>query len=227
MKRTIFALGFCLLITCVAIGTAQAYIVNTGPGPDSINNAAFISALPGQLHGVAGQFTLSQPAIITGVMGWLVVQFGGDVLVTIRFDGGELPGGIKYSNIFSAPQSPVFTVVDGTTYLQGPPWDPADIWTGPVGLSWYLGPGTYWVGFESISESDFGGYVSQPSTLDPLGNEAYMIGDDTSYGGLFADAFNMGVMIDGSLVAIPLPGSLLLLGSGLLSLAGWRRFRKS
>jgi hypothetical protein len=224
MKRIIFSLWFCLLITCFSLSTVHAYIVDTGPGPDSLDQAYYLDAAA-SLHGIAAQFNLPQYATITGIMGWLVVQKGGELLVTIRADADGLPGDIVASNVFPAPQSSVFYTIGDTQYLQAPPWDPAEIWTGPVGLSWYMGPGTYWVGFESIPGSDFGAYVTHPSVLDPLGNEAYMIGGDTAYGGLFADDFNMGVRIDGT--TVPLPGSVLLLGSGLLGLAGWRRFRKS
>jgi hypothetical protein len=59
-----------------------------------------------------------------------------------------------------------------------------------------------------------------PPSSQPLENEARTIS------GVWTadDSLKFGVRIDG--VEVPLPGAFWLLGSGLLGLAGWRRFMK-
>jgi hypothetical protein len=78
------------------------------------------------------------------------------------------------------------------------------------------------VAFE-VPDPGFTGYMYSPS-LKPLLNEASANQWWPNY--YEADANNIGVRIDGG-APVPLPPTVLLLGSGLLGLVGWRRFRKA
>jgi len=64
---------------------------------------------------------------------------------------------------------------------------------------------------------------SSGSTLDLNGYWLYVFNSGDYFP--LADGLYNDIMVTGS--PVPLPGSLLLLGSGLLGLAGWRRFRRS
>ncbi len=84
-------------------------------------------------------------------------------------------------------------------------------------LSVVLGAGTYWLelsnGYASGGNDIFWGVNKGPSeafTTDPF-----------SGGSIYSEAFT----VFGNPAPVPVPPSALLLGSGLLGLAGWRRLR--
>jgi hypothetical protein len=88
-----------------------------------------------------------------------------------------------------------------------------------TGLSPALPAMAQTVGFTSVSAREYAGIVSQPDAGN--GYELVVEFNDNGYGG------STWYEVKLEYTAVPLPPSVLLLGSGLLGLAGWRRFRKS
>lgn len=72
--------------------------------------------------------------------------------------------------------------------------------------------------------SEFGNvtFTTANSSLFHAGENIILISDANTGGGPSGGAFFVNV----SYAPVPVPGTLLLLGSGLLGLSGWRRFRK-
>jgi hypothetical protein len=99
------------------------------------------------------------------------------------------------------------------------------------GLNVNLGPGTYWLNVSPMGSGSMwwrnattsgANAIGQP----PAGNYSFFYVPDPDFNIIFqamTSEFSMGV---GEGSQVPLPPSAILLGSGLLGLAGWRRFRK-
>jgi hypothetical protein len=158
---------------------------------------------------LAGEFTLGQAYTVTDVVGWMHEWTAGNMTVAIYGDGGAVPDTSSelYSHTFYADLS---TTGD-------------DAWVGAEGVSWNLGPGTFWAAFEVRTGSTwFGMPMSAPSPLD---NYAY-----TSAGVWTNDPdIDLGLRIFGDRlqpVVIPAPGALLLGGLGL-GVVGWLRRRRT
>ena len=201
MKKIIlFCALSCLLLTHAA---SAALIIDTGQPPGS--GGAVLD--PSQW--LAGEFTLSQAYRITDVLGWMHEWTVGDMTVAIYSDGAAVPD--SSSELYSQ------------TFYADLPVTGQDAWAGAVGVSWDLGPGTYWAAFEVRTGSTwFGMPMSAPS---PLGNYAY-----TSAGAWTnAPDVDLGFRIFGDRlqpVVIPAPGAILLGGLGL-GVVGWLRKRRS
>ncbi len=120
-------------------------------------------------------------------------------IAILKGDGsGGLPGTTVFSQSFNSP-------------LQTPSWQ------GLTGLNSYLSAGTYWVAFEAPSDSTFLGYMDR-NPPNPMNNYAM---DGGPSGWEFNSAIKICVEVEGNVV--PLPGTLLLLGSGLAGLGFMRR----
>jgi hypothetical protein len=211
MKNKKYWMILILAITLVLATTTGgwAYLVDTGPSPNqaynggwlySTNNGTFIA-----FTYYAAEFTLDQDSTITSIEGSMSVGTPGSLRVVIYDDGGDIPGTSLYHKDFSLLTK-----------------DSAPTWHGTSELNWTLSSGTYWVAFEVPNPGFWAWMWTHP--LKPLGNEAYWNNWGTGYAS--NDSFDMGVRIDGGAL-VPLPPTVLLLGSGLLGLVGWRRFRKA
>src|SRR3982751_6785747 len=116
-----------VLLVCLIPASLRAdpiTIVNTGPGPSTLPGFSL-----GGLQWVAVQFPVTAPAVITVAQGWMIVQRGCLLDLSLYRDGGEIPGDLLFRNTGR---------VDSGN---------AD-WRGLSTLAWPVTPGTYWIGFE-------------------------------------------------------------------------------
>ena len=156
---------------------------------------------------LAGEFNTGAHISVTRVEGYIWQLTGGQgvVKVVIYTDGGEVPGTVVGSQNFEI-NAPGNTIA----------WFGVDL-ASPLAVA----PHTeYWVAFEVRVNSPFNGAMLG-SAPNHLGNEA-IYSDGFGYNP--RDEIDIGVRIYGA--SVPLPGPVWLLGSGLLGLVGWRRFRK-
>lgn len=113
---------------------SAAIIVDTGPSGAPNNNGGYFGFANGgssiNPFELAASFTLASSYVITSVE-----FFGagiGPLNASIRADG-PTPGAVLYSTSFNP-----YSSANGER-----------VFTGPTSLKWALGPGTYFVGFES------------------------------------------------------------------------------
>lgn len=200
MKRFIMicALG-CMLLTHAV---SAALIVDTGEPPDADSGWTLDFG-----QNLAGEFTLGQAYTVTDVVGWMFEVVAGDMTVAIYGDVGDVPDTSSelYSQTFNAD------IPDGTL----------NAWVGAEGVSWDLGPGTYWAAFEVRAGNTW--FAMPDPAPSPLDNYAYTSdGVWTNSPGL---NFGLRVFGDRSFI-IPEPGALLLGGIGL-GIVGWLRRRRT
>ena len=91
---------------------------------------------------------------------------------------------------------------------------------GPSNLNLTLAPDTYWVSFRRNTGSSFYGDMKTGAPR-PLLHEAIF---STDYSTWAPNSLELGYYIEGN--PVPLPPSMILLGSGLLGLGLWGRRRK-
>jgi hypothetical protein len=203
-----------LLIVYVALfllqsGTAPgAMILDTGTND---NNGLYLLY---DEQWVAGKFTTNQAWNVGAMEGYIRTINAGNVDVVIY----------AYNGTGTTPEgSPLIS----KTFTSQPAGFKG--WQGTTGFAGALAAGDYWIAFQVSDDSTFQGAIGDwVSVPNPLSSEAY-----TSNGvWLLASEYNLdgrplylGVRIEESLV--PVPGALWLLGSGLVGLVGWRKFRKA
>jgi len=196
MRKLLTILSVLALCLAMAGGAWATLILDTGPNPNQP------SYLIDYTLWYAGQFTTNQTWNILAMQGYIYTGTAGELEAAIFTDNGTfVPDMLLFSNDFMSQPA-------GTT-----------AWQGTSGPS-VLPAGTYWIAFTAPSGSTFlggiGGANNAPPT--PMAYEAYGNGLLEWLPGMI----NLGAMID----AVPLPGAVWLLASGILGLAGLRRFRK-
>jgi len=118
----------CIVLLVSASLSAGRFIVNTGPGPETLPGFSL-----GGLQWVAVEFEVTEPATITRIDAWMLVSRAGSLDLSLYSDGGEVPGEVLF-------RSSGF-VNSGSAG-----------WRGLSSLNWTVEPGTYWIGFEPRSD---------------------------------------------------------------------------
>jgi hypothetical protein len=203
MKKYLIFLSLIVVILTVPLHARADYIVDTGtPSGD----------LAWALHSdqwLAAEFSLGMAYTLTDIEGYMLDNIG-QLTVAIYGDGGEVPdtGNEFYSQSFTVPG-------DSQT-----PYD----WYGLSGLSWSLLTGTYWVAFEVRAGDTYNGGMREDPP-NPLADEAAKTSGPNYFE---CDGLYLGIKIQGTPGApVPEPATMLLFGSGLAGLFGFRRkFRK-
>jgi hypothetical protein len=192
-----------LLVASIWAGPAGALnIVDTGTPTGELN-----CILGGDTNQqFAGEFTLSQPWLVTKIEGWMREHTDGLVDVVIYKDDNSdtnIPGTEIFSTSFNIPVSSLYG------------------WFGPSNLNLTLAPDTYWVGFRKSTGSSFYGVMQNDAPL-PLVPEALFRNDLSNW---ISQTNGLGYYIEGN--PVPLPPSVFLLATGFLGLGllGRRRRR--
>jgi len=188
-------------MTALMLGSAQAaYIVDTGqgsqPGYSLYNDDA------GAFQSLGATFSAAAAYTISSVEGWITAFNDGNLVVEL-IAGGNPNGSVLFSATFAAIPSSL-----GQAF-----------WQGATGLNWSVAAGDYTVAF--YAPAGFAGTM-QGSAPNPLATDWFR--SDAS-GGVWtqSDELDIGIRIDATPSAVPEPGTLVLLGLGLVGLAAIRR----
>lgn len=208
VSRNALAASLMFLGLVSATGHAHgATIIDTGgrPNPNPIG-----STLDSD-QWLAGRITLTQAYTITGVEMWLHSIFTGNMFVSIYSDDAGTPD----------PAPPLFEI-----NYNAPATTPTGAdWVGPQGLSWDLGPGSFWVVF-GVNSPDSTWYAAPDSAPNPL--SSYAVTSDSAQSWNVISSLGMGFRVYGEpqpTAVVPEPATLTLLGLGLGGLAA-RRLRR-
>jgi len=197
MRKLLMIFGVLGLCLAMAGGAGATFILDTGPNPST----SYFYAL-GSGQWLAGEFTTTQAWQVGAMQGYILGINAGEVDVGIYTNQSGLPG----TPLFTKPFQGNYT---GLNYA----------WQGSTGYAGNLAAGTYWIAFTVPTSSAFSGGMGYTPPPSPMSPEAYHL---TSTGMWKNYELDLGARIE----AVPVPGAIWLLGSGLLGLAGWRRFRK-
>ncbi len=204
-----------LLLMGTAFGTT---ILDTGAVPSPISATVGLTNYGDSRQDfLAVQFTTTEAHTITDIQAYMYRE---PALSTT-----DVVNAVIYTNFFNygydIPGTPLvsFQIHVGST---------AD-WYRVSGLSYLLGDGIYWLALEP--DVTFSGSVPTgfPNVVDRYAYYGYNEpGNFHFWSSYEGNVFNqMGVRIYADGTPVPLPPAALLLGSGLLGLAGWKRFRES
>ncbi|MBT9503281.1 MAG: PEP-CTERM sorting domain-containing protein [Burkholderiaceae bacterium] len=196
--------------TLIGIAHADVLVVDTGPGYASTGGS--FAGGPNNPLGVAfgqslaGRFNLTTTTKITSIQGWLA---------NYSTDNAELTVSI-FNTIATDPGARLFS----SAFSLGPTDNCSGClpsWTGPSGLNWNLGPGTYWVVFEGLNDQT-GMATFTNGVASPLASYKWFSPSFASYWNTMNSTLGWGVQI-GAAQPIPEPATLpiLILGIGVIS----------
>lgn len=196
----------CLLLIIPTHGFAVT-IVDTGEPPDSCGGWSLYYTQDNN-QWLAAEFSIDNPGYtITDIEGWMKSDPGKSLTLAVYGDGGGTPDASNelYSGIITSSAS-------------GNIWND---WYGLHNLAWSLDAGTYWVSFEVRPGNNYNGSMPFPAP-NPLGKDEARWQDGT-WIRISADhsPLDIGVRIEGD--PVPEPATMLLLGSGLVGIVGFRR----
>ena len=224
-----------LYVAMLTAATFNAYaevIIDTGP--TSGIAYSIVNDPPEVFQSVAGRFDLANNYLITDVLGsFRASEQAAPLNIAIHKNNMGDPGEQIYNAWFTvkkldekAPDWPGHpglpsTVVDNYTYT----------WQGLTGLSWILGPGTYWVVVNAeYDSSDLKSAAwGLSGAINPL--DKYKIANTMSDGkwidaGGKDEGYGPGLQIHGNILAVPEPSTYAMLGLGLGLLGFTVRRRK-
>lgn len=203
MRKVLFFLSL-LFLMIFSINASADTIVDTGAGSTDVRTGYHIKAD----QWLSAEFTIDFDYTITDIMGWLSIGREGDLTISIYGDDGDVPD----------VNDKLFTT---SVFLTTTP-DSAG-WHGISGIEWDLSAGTYWVAFEVLNTNLFA-YANKNLIPEPLDNYAIR-NSSSSYSWTSDSHLDIGVKIGANqnLSTVPEPATILLLGSGLIGIAGLSR----
>jgi hypothetical protein len=186
IQRFTAGAALALAIAFASAPASAAIIVDTGKpvGSSWVLNAT---------ESLAAKFTVTSATTLTDLTGFMYAYSApGTFTVALRADDGKTPGEVLFSDTAVAKLPFAFYGVHG--------------------VSWLVGPGSYWLAFEVRPGDTMDGYMPFGSP-SPLADGAYT--EDGVY--YEWDTLNLGVRINGDAVAVvPEPASWALMLTGFL-----------
>lgn len=192
-----------LLCFVALASTANAWTIDTGPGPNyggGLSLGDDRPALP-YFNQIAGQIEFSEPTSISAVQGWMNWNYPGSIIFSLLDNTVDnLPGGTLFST----------TAATVPTDLNQPAW------RGVSGLDWAVSAGKYWLVFaDSQADPGFGSMPGGPLNA-PLSRYAVANHISNGYFEPLAE-YPVGMRVS----AVPEVGSGSLLALGLAALILW------